>query len=235
MGEGPDPTAAPAPALPGLESNPLDSVMPVLLFIGVNRFVTLGWAIAAATVWSAKVAITRKRRGSPIGKFLPIITLGIVARGLVGILTDSEAVYFGIGIGTKAAIGIGVIATMLVGHNLLARYAPLVFGFDDATVADPLYASGFRTIAWAVGLAELSSAAFDVWLFNNSSVNYYLVVRFFVNWPLTTIVMFGSLAYLGRKLAHIEGFPGLNHLIEVRMAEYEDAVRRRRRRPADSS
>ena len=87
-------------------------------------------------------------------------------------------------------------------------------------------------VAIAAGVAQLVSSAFDVWLYNNSSVSGYLTIRFFVNWPFTTLVLFGAFAYLGRELAKIPGFPGMNALLEMRMAQYEDAVRDRRGRPA---
>ncbi len=226
--------ASASPPLIGMEGSPLDSVMPIVLFIAVDKVLGLPWAIGAATAWSIKVGIQRKRRGSPIGKFLPIITAGIVIRGLVGIATDSEAVYFGIGIATKVAIGLVVIGSALIGRNIVARFAPLVFGFDDATVADPAYTRAMGVIAWAVGLGELASAAFDVWLYNRSSVDGYLVIRFVVNWPLTTAIMLGSIAHLGRSLAHIPGFPGMTALLEERMLHYETAVRSRRRGVTES-
>ena len=98
-----------------------DSLMPVIIFIGLNRLAGLPWAITGATLWSLKVAYTRKRRGLTIGKFLPIVTAGIIARGVIGIITDSEAVYFGIGIATKAAIGLALIGSALIGRNLVAN------------------------------------------------------------------------------------------------------------------
>ncbi len=217
----------PAP-LPMMNGNPLDSVMPIILFLGLRRLFGLAWGIAGATAWALKVAITRKRRGHPIGKFLPIITAGIIARGAVGIITDSEAVYFGIGIGTKAAIGVALIASTLMGHNFVAKYAPVLFGFDDATTSNPIYQRAMDRVAIAAGLMELISAGFDVWLFNNSSVGGYLTIRFFVNWPFTTAVLMGSMAYLGRELSKIPGFPGMSNLIDDRMKQYEDAIKRSR-------
>ncbi len=208
-------------------ANPLDSVMPIILFLGLRRLFGLAWGIVGATAWALKVAVQRKRNGHPIGKFLPIITAGIIARGVIGIITDSEAVYFGIGIGVKAAVGVGLIATVLIGRNLVATYAPVLMGFDDATVAHPIYRRAMDRVAIAAGVAQLLSAGFDVWLYNNSSVSGYLTIRFFVNWPFTTLVLFGCFAYLGRQLARIPGFPGINALLESRMAQYESAVRDR--------
>ena len=85
-----------------IRQNPWESVMPIILFIIFNRVFGLASAIIAATVWSVAISIRRLRNGYRIGKFIPIITAGIVVRGVIGIISDSEAVYFGIGIGTKA-------------------------------------------------------------------------------------------------------------------------------------
>lgn len=222
--------------LPGLEGGGmLDSIMPVILFIGVNRLVGLPWAIGAATLWSIKAAYSRKRRGLGIGKFLPLITAGIIARGIIGIITDSEAVYFGIGIATKAGLGLALIGSAIIGRNLIGTYAPLLFGFDDATVQHPIYMRAMDRVAWAAGIAELMSAGFDVWLFNNSSVDGYLVIRFFVNWPFTTIVLMLCITYLARELDKIPGFAGMSELLDKRMGQYEDAIRQKRSktRPAD--
>lgn len=232
-------SAAAAPQeeeLPGLQGGGvLDSVMPIILFIAVNRLVGLPWAIGAATLWSIKAAYTRKRRGLAIGKFLPIITLGIIARGIVGIITDSEAVYFGIGIATKAGVGVALIGSALIGRNLIGTYAPLLFGFDRATVEHPIYKRAMDRVAWVAGIAELMSAGFDVWLFNNSSVDGYLVIRFFVNWPFTTVVLMICITYLSRELDKIPGFAGMSELLDKRMGQYEDAMRQKRSkaRPAE--
>jgi len=208
--------------------NALDSVMPVVLFLGLRRFASLSWAIVGATLWALKVAYMRKRRGHPVGKFLPIITVAIIARGAVSIITDSEAVYFGIGIGFKAGFGVLLIASALVGRNLIGTYAPMLFGFDKATTSHPIYKRAMNHVAWVAGIAELMSAGFDIWLFRNSSVGGYLTIRFFVNWPFTSLVLFGSIAYLGRELAKIPHFLGMSELIENQMKAYEDALKQRR-------
>ena len=215
--------------LPGMGAGSMfDSVMPVIIFSGLNRLAGLPWAIAGATLWSLKVAYTRKRRGLTIGKFLPIVTVGIIARGAIGIITDSEAVYFGIGIATKAAIGVALIGSALIGRNLIANYAPLLFGFRETTTAHPIYHRAMDRVAWIAGIAELLSAAFDVWLFNNSSVDGYLTIRFLVNGPVTTVVIVVCVTYLSRQLDKIPGFPGMAEVLDARMAAYEQAIKTRR-------
>ncbi|KIE48801.1 MAG: hypothetical protein MB53_06610 [marine actinobacterium MedAcidi-G2A] len=196
--------------------NPWESMMPIILFIGFNKLFGLASAISAATVWSVMISIRRWRNGHPIGKFIPIVTAGILVRGIIGIVTDSEAVYFGIGIGIKAFVGLGLVVTTVVGRNYLAQYAPIIFPFDISVLNHQAYKSAMSRIAIGLGIAQLISAGFDVWLYNNASVDGYLVIRFFVNWPFTTAVIVLSMLYLGKKLAVIPGFSGLASVLENR-------------------
>lgn len=232
-----DASADEAPATPGTTrpgdqlpvGNAIDGVVAVALFIGVNKAFGLPWAIAAATLWSLKATYTRWRKGLGVGTLLPIVTAVIVVRGIIGIATDSEDVYFGTGIAGKALVGLVLIGAAVIGRNLLARYAPLLFGFDDATVAHPTYHKAMYRLAWVAGTYQLASAAFDVWLYRNSSVNGYVLLRFLVNWPVTTIVLVGAMLYLSRALATIPGFPGLGVVMEQQMARYEDAFKHRKK------
>ena len=202
---------------PSTNQNAWESVMPIILFIALNRLFGLPWAISAATFWSVMISVRRWRKGHPIGKFIPIVTIGILIRGIIGIVTDSEAVYFGIGIGTKALIGIGLIITTAVGRNYLAMYAPSIFGFDNSITSHEAFKLAMNRIAYGLGIAEIASAGFDVWLYNNASVDGYLVIRFFVNWPFTTAVIILSMLYLGKKLSVIPGFTGITNVLENRL------------------
>jgi len=206
-----------------------EALFPIFAFIVVNRLVGLLWAIAAATIWSVIIAFQRFRRGHPIGRFIPIVTAGIIARGVVGIVTDSEAVYFGIGIGIKASIGVALIISVLARKNLLATYAPLLFGFGESITRESIYRKAMNHIAVVVAFAQFASSAFDIWLFNNASVDGYLIIRFFVNWPFTTIVIIGSLFYANRRLREIPNFPGIAHLMEEHLTKNQPEKERNRR------
>jgi hypothetical protein len=149
---------------------------------------------------------------------LPIVTVGIIARGVVGIITDSEAVYFGIGIGIKASVGLVLIISVFLKRNLLAIYAPLLLGFPERITSEMAYRKAMNHIAIFIAFAQFASSVFDIWLFNNASVDGYLIIRFFVNWPFTTIVILGSFFYLNRRLNVIQGFPGIAKLMEEKFA-----------------
>ena len=139
----------------GWRSN-LDQFMPVLLFLaffnldaarvaGLNN---IEIAIIAATGWSVKAAYSRRRRGLPIGAWLPAITGYLLVRAAISIAVErdlvdfgvsTEAVYFGIGIGTKMLVGVAAAVTILVGKPFVLwvarRFLPLPEAVQYATLA----------------------------------------------------------------------------------------------------
>lgn len=201
----------------------LDALMPAILFLIFNARLGLGWAIGAATLWSLKVAVSRRRRRLPIGKFIPVVTAYIVARGVIGIVTDSAAVYFGIGIATKFGIAAAVAFMAWRGRNLLAMVVPYVFEFDKATRSHPVFKDALDKIAYAASVYYAISAGFDIWLYNNNDVNGYVAIRLIVNWPAGLVVFWLCVWYLVRRLREVPEFPGLMKLFEQRTSRIEKA------------
>jgi len=196
-----------------------EAILPVALFLLLNRFLGLGWAIAGATVGSAFSLVRRQRNGIPIGKFLPIVMALIIGRGLIGIITDSETVYFGLGIATKYAIAAGLVISVLIGKNAVARLAPYAFGFGPAVTEHKSYLSATARITLVGALYYLCSATFDIWLLGSGSTERYLLVRTLVNWVVSSGVLVGCTLYLSRRLAEIDGFPGLMPIFEERVEQ----------------
>ena len=87
----------------GWRSN-LDQLMPVVLFLLFFNLdaLRLAWlnnieiAIFAATAWSVKAAFSRRRRGLPIGAWLPVITGYLLVRAAVAISVERDLVVFGV-------------------------------------------------------------------------------------------------------------------------------------------
>lgn len=192
----------------------LDSVMPVLLFIGVRSIAGLPWAIAAATLWSIRSAVVRRRKGLGIGWFMPLVVVYLIARGVLGVVTDSEAVYFGIGFATKVAIGLGLLVSVLIGRDLIGEVAPRVLPFDRETRAHPRFRATTRTLTLIAAAFELLTSVWDIWLYNNASVNEFLIVRLFAGWFMGFVTIFASLIYANRQLSKIPSFPGLFAMLE---------------------
>ncbi len=193
--------------------------MPIVAFILLNRFGGLGWGVLGATAWSVKAAVSRRHRGEDVGRYLPTLVVYLVARGVIGIVTDSEAVYFGIGIGTKALIGAALIGTVVAGRPFLGRVLHLAIPLDAETMAHPVYLRVVGRLTVALGAYQFLTSAWDIWLFNQTSVDGYLLIRAVVGWPVGMVVSLLGFWYFDRALRAVEGFPGLLVLLDPDLAD----------------
>lgn len=204
-----------------------EAMAPVAGFLLVNRFAddilgsdpddNITWAIGAATVLSILALIRRTRKGLAIGRFLPILTLIIIGRGLLGVRYD---IYFELGIAAKYGIAVALAATALflpLGGNAVGRLAPLVFGFGDQLTKSRQYQEATRIITLVGAAYYTASASFDIWLLQRSSVDGYVLWRTGVNWVVSSGVLLACAAYLSRRLSEIDRFPGLMAMFEERV------------------
>jgi len=215
MSQTPDgPTPGTPPSQRRQHQRAIDSVMPIVAFLVLNRWASLGWAVAGATAWSIKAAVSRRRHGEAVGSFLPLLVAYLVVRAVIGIATDSEAVYFGIGIGTKALIGMALVATAVVGRPFLARVFPLAVPLAAETVAHPIFRRTMGRLTVALGAYQLLTSVWDIWLYNQTSADGYVAIRALVGWPAGFIVSCLGLWYADRALRAAPGFPGLLDLLD---------------------
>ena len=213
----------------GWRSN-LDQVMPVLLFLVFFNLdsVEVAWlnnieiAIIAATGWSVKAAYSRRRRGLPIGAWLPVITGYLLVRAVISVAVErelvdfgvsTEAVYFGIGIGTKMLVGVAAAATIVAGKPFMLWAARRFLQFDEAVYRDRSFVATMRHVTWVITLYEVGSAIWDIWLYNNAGVNLFLVTRQIVNFFAAFLLIFVTLVYVDRRFSKIEGCPSLVELL----------------------
>ncbi len=203
--------------------NNLDQFMPVVLFLVFYNLVNTEWAVATATLWSAKAAYSRRRRGLRIGAWLPAITVYLIIRAAISIAVDrelvdfgvsSEAVYFGIGIGTKILIGLVVMGTILVGRPFAALAVTWVINFPESMRSHPRFVATMRNVTWVIVFYELVSSAWDIWLFNNSGVNFFVVTRQVVNFVVSFGLIMATMLYVDKRLAGVPGWPGLTRLVD---------------------
>ena len=215
MSQTPDgPTPGTPPSQRRQRQRTIDSVMPIVAFLVLNRWASLGWAVAGATAWSIKAAVSRRRHGEAVGRFLPLLVAYLVVRAVIGIVTDSEAVYFGIGIGTKALIGMALVATAVVGRPFLARVFPLAVPLATETVAHPVFRRTMGRLTVVLGAYQLLTSAWSIWLYDQTSPDRYLVIRALVGWPTGFIASCLGLWYADRALRAAPGFPGLLDLLD---------------------
>ena len=213
----------------GWRSN-LDQVMPVVLFLvffnldalqigGLNNIEV---AIIAATAWSVKAAYSRRRRGLSIGAWLPVITAYLLVRAAISIAVErdlvdfgvsTEAVYFGIGIGTKMLVGLAAAATVIAGKPFALWAARRFLKLPDEVYGNPTFVSTMRNVTWVITLYEVGSAVWDIWLYNRAGVNLFLVTRQVVNFFAAFLLIFATLVYVDRRFSRIEGCPSLVDLV----------------------
>ena len=211
-------------AAPGFRSGSnLDQLMPVLLFIALYNLVDIKAAVVASTLWSIKAAVSRRRRGLTIGWWLPGVTIYLILRSIITILVDEdvvdfgispEAVYFGIGFGTKILIGLALAVTVLVGRPFLAWVIPMVIDLPDDLRRDPRYHRTMAVATMFIVAYEILSAIWDIWLFNNSGLNSFVIIRYVVNFGVSFAAITGGLMYIDRKLDPVPSYPGLVELVE---------------------
>ena len=201
------------PGLPAM-SGLLYSMAPAVVFIALNSVFGLRPAIIGATVAIIGQSAMRRKNGQSIGKFWPLINIGVIVRGGIGVIFDSEAVYFGIGIGTKALIGVALIVSVVINRAVVGELLPHVLRFPRKVIDDPIYRKTTAAITVAAGCYYLLSAGWDVWLFRRSSANWYVFIRFFANWGAGIIFFGGAFAFLDKRLKQIDGFDGVLPLLE---------------------
>ena len=191
-----------------------DSLLPILLFIVLNRFFGLVWGVIGATLWGIKAVVGRYRRGEMIGRYLPVLIAYLVVRGVIGVIRDSEAVYFGIGIGTKALIGVALIATVFSKRSFVERFMHYVIPFDQAVRGHEIYRRATSRLTVIAGVWQFITSAWDIWLFRQTSVDGYLIIRALVGWPAATVAILGALFYLNRAMRGIPGFTSVFETLE---------------------
>ena len=203
----------PTPSAP-TRADFFDQYMPIGLFLVLNSVAGLVYAIAAMTLWAIKAQISRYRRGLPLGRVMPIIVVYLLIRGTLGIIYDSEEVYFGIGISAKALAALALLMSAALRRNATGYALPFLVPIDHDTKSHPEYRMATRRVSIGVALVVLASVGFDIWLLQNASINKFVLIRLGVNWGLSifTLLMVGL--YLDRRLRRIPGFPGMMPLIE---------------------
>lgn len=216
-----DETSPPAPMPPApTRADVFDQYMPIVLFLVLNSVFGLVPAIVAMTLWAVKAQVSRYRRGLPLGRVMPIIVVYLLIRGTLGIIYDSEDVYFGIGIGAKALAALALLISAAMRRNATGYALPYLVPIDRETKSHPVYRAATRRVSIAVALIVFASVGFDTWLLQNASTNNFVLIRLGVNWGASIATILGMGLYFDRRLRRIPGFPGMMALVERRLGDF---------------
>ena len=204
-----------------------DTLLAVAAFVVLFRFWGLGPAIGAITVVSVLSGLLRVRHGVGVGKLLPIVTVCVIVRGVVGIITDNDDIYFGIGIGYKFAIAAGLVLSAPLNLNPAVELVARTLGLPASIRSHEAYRSAVDRIIVIFGVLLGLAAGFDIWFLGVTDPDEYVLFRYLINWPLYVAFTALSLSFLSRRLGRIPGFPGIMNLLE-QQAEARTSARKRR-------
>ena len=205
-----------------------DTLLAVVAFVVLFRFGGLGPAIGGITVVSVLSGLLRVRAGVGVGKLLPLVTACVVARGVVGIITDNDDIYFGIGIGYKFAIAAALVLSAPLNLNPAVDLVARALGLPASVRSHEAYRSAVDRIIIVFGVLLGLTAGFDIWFLGVTDPDEYVLFRYLLNWPLYVAFTTLSLTFLSRRLGRIPGFPGIMNLLE-QQADLRAAARKRRR------
>lgn len=176
------------------------SLAPSAAFLVANNWFGLVAGMVAATILSAGLIVIRRARGQAIGWLLPVSLGYVIVRGIAGVLTGSENVFFGFGVATSALIATAVGVTAFTRHPLAGYLMPLVVRYEHLSMDHPVYrrVAAQITLVWAV--AEMGLTTWEAWHLSNVSGSEFLVDRTLVGWPVMGLVIFMLIFYVRFRL-----------------------------------
>lgn len=182
----------------------IDASIPGVLLVIVNAFAPLGWAIVAACVSAAVLAVVRLARGEPLRQAVMGLG-GIAVAAALAAFTGQAKRYFLPGIILNSAYAALAIASIAVRRPLLGYVASLI----DRGYAHWREEPGLRRAAmWSTalwGAVFTLRAAVQGYLYVHNDVHWLAPVKLGMGLPLTAIALAGTLLLLeGRRIEPVE-------------------------------
>ena len=206
----PEPTDADAPAsvwegvdiaeMLGGRRGIIDASIPGVLLVIVNAFAPLGWAIVAACVSAAVLAVVRLIRGEPLRQAVMGLG-GIAVAAALAAFSGQAKRYFLPGILLNVGYGVLALGSIAARRPLLGYVTALI----DRGYAHWREEPGLRRAAmWATALwaaVFLLRAAVQGYLYVHNEVHWLAPVKLGMGLPLTAIALAGTLLLLeGRRI-----------------------------------
>ena len=176
------------------------SLVPSIGFLAANNWFGLIAGMVTATVLSAALIAIRRGRGQAIGLLLPISLGYVVVRGIAGVMTGSENVFFGFGVVTSAIVAVAVGVSAFTRYPIAGFLMPLVVRYRHLSMDHPVYrrVAAQITLVWAI--AELALTTWEAWHLSNVSGSEFLIDRTLVGWPVMAVVIFFLIFYVRFRL-----------------------------------
>jgi hypothetical protein len=173
----------------------IDASIPGLLLVIVDTFAPLRWAIVAALVAAAAVALVRRLRGEPMRQAAMGLG-GLAGAAALAAFTGSAKTYFLPGILANAGYAVLAILSIAAGRPLLGYVAAVIDrGYAHWKDHAPLRRAA--TIATAMWAAVFSlRAVVQGYLYVHDQVDWLAPVRLALGLPLWALALAGTLFVL---------------------------------------
>lgn len=182
----------------------IDASIPGVLLVIVNAFAPLGWAIVAACVSAAVLAVIRLLRGEPLRQAVMGLG-GIAVAAALAAFSGQAKRYFLPGILLNVGYGALALGSIVVRRPLLGYVTALI----DRGYAHWREEPGLRRAAmWATalwGVVFALRALVQGYLYLHNDVHWLAPVKLGMGLPLTAVALAGTLLLLeGRRIEPAE-------------------------------
>jgi hypothetical protein len=173
----------------------IDASVPGITLVIVDTFAPLGWAIGAALVAAAVIAVIRRVRGETLRQ-AGMGLLGLAGAAALAAFTGDAKNYFLPGILANAGYAVACLVSITVGRPLLAYVAALIDrGYGHWREHPPLRrAATIATLMWAVVFTL--RACVQGYLYVHDDVDWLAPVRLGMGLPLWALALAGTLFVL---------------------------------------
>jgi hypothetical protein len=192
----------------------IDTVLPPLVFVGVEALAGLRWA-AGASIGLAIVLVA--------GRLLRRQRLLYAVSGLGGALlgvgfalwSGGAEAYFVPGIVGSAALGVACVGSILVRRPLIALTSAAIYRWPLPWYWHPRVRPAYSEITWVWAALYLAKAAIQAVLVEQRAVGVLAVVRIATGWPAFALLLVCTYAYVRWRLDRL-GAPEVDEFRDVR-------------------
>lgn len=176
------------------------AVLPVFLFVTVDRFAGLFLAMVAGLGWSAFAIVRRVARSRRVPAMVILGTATLCVRATLALTTGSAFLYFLQPTVGTAVIGLAFLVSVPVGRPLSGRFAGDFLTLPRELLGDPRVQRFFRwnSVMWA--FVGLLNAAIAYWLLVTLATATFAVTQTAIFLTVTVLAVGISILWFRRSM-----------------------------------
>lgn len=184
----------------------VDSVVPPVLFVGVNALAGLTWAVVVALGFAIAVLAWRLRAGQRL-LFAVTGLAGIAVSVSLALLSGRASAYFVPGIVGNAVFGVACVISVVVRRPLIAVSSWALYRWPWAWYRHDRVRPAYSDVTWVWAAAYLLRAGVQWWLVDREATGALAVVRIATGLPLLAVLLMATYAYVNWRLARLGAPP----------------------------